>query len=558
MYSGDWTLLGSRPRLSRLIRSATGIDQDLLDGSKNLQSYSIAQRMSWASRCHTTRIEDIAYCLLGLFHVSMPLLYGEGERAFRRLQETIIQTTDDETIFAWSGVETNGTGLLAKKPARFSDAAAIAVDHGAYPRPSYTMTSGGLSMEFELSPCLMNTYITLLRCCRALPGRRAQQIGIYLCRTLVDDQYRRIPVDDVDLFSAEDQRPKEAWPYDGTPVKTVRVYAADTPMVPLAPRGGLPAVSFFQPQSLPTTIHVLGIARDELRQTPKLRRRPMTSLSTEQQLRRHLPPSPICQLGSIPSVSLDTEWQNPPNIITLKDRKRGVTLKYLPIILRVGFNSDFEPVCFVSSRRMLWRGRERIKSFVFDQNATYSRLVGKLMLPIPGPRPTWVIKGHRLHGLEAIIVHYHTVNTDCLLAITLRRDPRAASGLTWRLTVDELYSKPTVMGQIFEIVYYFLAVYIGLGVFFVVLILMVEFHLISTQPVENWGLAHRFAKKLVVAVFLAFINDPFVVGAFVWLSTYWLYKFVLRWTRAETWQAVDLATKTEEHAERIFADRSIT
>ena len=48
---------------------------------------SVADRMGWASRRQTTRTEDIAYCLLGIFDVHMPLLYGEGEKAFVRLQE---------------------------------------------------------------------------------------------------------------------------------------------------------------------------------------------------------------------------------------------------------------------------------------------------------------------------------------------------------------------------------------------------------------------------------------------------------------------------------------
>ena len=47
-------------------------------------------------------MEDIAYCLLGLFDVNMPLLYGEGRKAFVRLQHEIINQSDDESIFAWT------------------------------------------------------------------------------------------------------------------------------------------------------------------------------------------------------------------------------------------------------------------------------------------------------------------------------------------------------------------------------------------------------------------------------------------------------------------------
>lgn len=55
--------------------------------------------MSWASGRVTTREEDIAYCLLGIFDVNMPLLYGEGGKAFMRLQEEIIKRSNDLSIF---------------------------------------------------------------------------------------------------------------------------------------------------------------------------------------------------------------------------------------------------------------------------------------------------------------------------------------------------------------------------------------------------------------------------------------------------------------------------
>ncbi|KAH7160458.1 heterokaryon incompatibility protein-domain-containing protein [Dactylonectria estremocensis] len=66
-----------------------------------LDSFSIATRMSWASQRATTRREDVAYCLLGIFNINMPLLYGEGDRSFRRLQEEIIKYSDDQSILTW-------------------------------------------------------------------------------------------------------------------------------------------------------------------------------------------------------------------------------------------------------------------------------------------------------------------------------------------------------------------------------------------------------------------------------------------------------------------------
>jgi len=57
--------------------------------------------MSWAAFRETSRIEDIAYCLLGIFDVNMPLLYGEGKKAFIRLQQEIMKGTHDFSLFAW-------------------------------------------------------------------------------------------------------------------------------------------------------------------------------------------------------------------------------------------------------------------------------------------------------------------------------------------------------------------------------------------------------------------------------------------------------------------------
>jgi len=75
--------------------------QHVLETS-DLSLASVAQKMFWASNRKTTRKEDMAYCLLGLFDINMPLLYGEGEKAFLRLQEHIAATSTDHSLFAWS------------------------------------------------------------------------------------------------------------------------------------------------------------------------------------------------------------------------------------------------------------------------------------------------------------------------------------------------------------------------------------------------------------------------------------------------------------------------
>jgi hypothetical protein len=61
----------------------------------------VATKMSWAAYRETTRVEDLAYCLLGIFDVNIPLLYGEGRKAFIRLQEEILRVSADHSLFAW-------------------------------------------------------------------------------------------------------------------------------------------------------------------------------------------------------------------------------------------------------------------------------------------------------------------------------------------------------------------------------------------------------------------------------------------------------------------------
>ena len=110
--------------------------------------------MSWAANRQTTRTEDLAYCLLGLFGVSMPLLYGEGMQAFRRLQEEIIKSDNDESIFAWASDRerfdntSSYAGILAKSPADFRHSGDIVPCHPprANPMP-YMITNYGLQID---------------------------------------------------------------------------------------------------------------------------------------------------------------------------------------------------------------------------------------------------------------------------------------------------------------------------------------------------------------------------------------------------------------------------
>ncbi|KAE9570915.1 hypothetical protein CGMCC3_g13014 [Colletotrichum fructicola] len=100
-YQQNWEYVGNKTDWNGALSRVTGISPQAIDHYKP-GDYSIAERMSWASKRETTREEDKAYCLLGIFDVNMPMLYGEGAKAFRRLQEVIIQTGYDVSIFVWT------------------------------------------------------------------------------------------------------------------------------------------------------------------------------------------------------------------------------------------------------------------------------------------------------------------------------------------------------------------------------------------------------------------------------------------------------------------------
>ncbi|OSD04010.1 hypothetical protein PYCCODRAFT_169305 [Trametes coccinea BRFM310] len=99
--SRRWRVIGTKKSLADIIEEVTGIDRRILDHERPLSSVSVAQRMSWACRRKTTRVEDEAYSLMGIFGVNIPVIYGEGSNAFYRLQEEILRRIPDQSIFAW-------------------------------------------------------------------------------------------------------------------------------------------------------------------------------------------------------------------------------------------------------------------------------------------------------------------------------------------------------------------------------------------------------------------------------------------------------------------------
>ncbi|KAK1752020.1 hypothetical protein QBC47DRAFT_306371, partial [Echria macrotheca] len=172
-YSSDWVMILDKADkdAASLVSDITNIHIRYLNPSGPyllpsspcdvMYTASVSERMSWASARTTTRPEDMAYCLLGIFKIHMPMLYGEGHQAFVRLQEEIIRNSTDQTIFAWGfemplgPVGTDGalrghfSQLLAPSPVWFRNGDQFDVlesDTG----PSFHLTNSGLHIPLYL------------------------------------------------------------------------------------------------------------------------------------------------------------------------------------------------------------------------------------------------------------------------------------------------------------------------------------------------------------------------------------------------------------------------
>ena len=129
-----WRVLGSKADLAKELEHITGIPIAVLQLAQRPSEISITRRMSWAAHRTTTRKEDEAYSLLGIFDVNMPTLYGEGERAFQRLQEEILKKSTDTTLFAWGITYSMDIPIQADRDP--STANRAVVSHGSAPIPS--------------------------------------------------------------------------------------------------------------------------------------------------------------------------------------------------------------------------------------------------------------------------------------------------------------------------------------------------------------------------------------------------------------------------------------
>jgi hypothetical protein len=153
-----WKFHGTREQWADMLVDVTHIDLSLLRRQNphwipRLWRLSIADRMSWAANRQTTRPEDIAYCLFGIFNVHLPPLYGEGAaNAFLRLQEEIMRTSMDLSILAWTGKScsiSRGVSALAHSPTCFNGNMSISFADDDHEEP-FKMTNKGLHIKIPL------------------------------------------------------------------------------------------------------------------------------------------------------------------------------------------------------------------------------------------------------------------------------------------------------------------------------------------------------------------------------------------------------------------------
>lgn len=187
-YDCAWNDHGGKRLRSLEISEITGIHLADLEKSENLRGVPVGRKMSWAAQRQTTRPEDLAYCLLGIFDVNISLIYGEGSKAFMRLQEEILNKSSDMTLFAWtcqkSGVDDTGyRGILARSPAEFLHCRNITRELHIDPNTEFALTNAGLRIQASLAKRPEDDHILYVGSSLVENGLETRRVGIHLKKT---------------------------------------------------------------------------------------------------------------------------------------------------------------------------------------------------------------------------------------------------------------------------------------------------------------------------------------------------------------------------------------
>jgi hypothetical protein len=101
-FDSNWRKIGDKTIWCDVISSITGIEKAILLDSSNIDDELYSKRIHWAAKRKTSRPEDIIYCLMGLFRVHLPLIYGEGAgSAFTRLQHELFKLAPATSLLTW-------------------------------------------------------------------------------------------------------------------------------------------------------------------------------------------------------------------------------------------------------------------------------------------------------------------------------------------------------------------------------------------------------------------------------------------------------------------------
>ncbi|KAI6043476.1 hypothetical protein EDC04DRAFT_708802 [Pisolithus marmoratus] len=110
-YTWDWSLYRgcTSPNHKMDGNILTELQEVTQIGEPQLKDFSpgvddARSKLQWASTRHTTRVEDVAYSLFGIFQVSLPIIYGEtAQGALGRLLAEVISQSGDVSVLDWVG-----------------------------------------------------------------------------------------------------------------------------------------------------------------------------------------------------------------------------------------------------------------------------------------------------------------------------------------------------------------------------------------------------------------------------------------------------------------------
>ncbi|KAK3710241.1 hypothetical protein LTR37_010462 [Vermiconidia calcicola] len=415
-FDATWHLVGDKQTLSGLIADVTGISIEILLGKKVLQQYSIAQRMSWAARRSATRIEDRAYSLLGMFDVNMPMLYGEGEKSFIRLQEEIIKTSDDQSIFAWSDVQRGQPGLLAPRPDVFLQSGDIEQIQLRYGREPYTMNNRGLSMTMSLAPYLTDTYLASIRCARRNSPRTL--MVIFLRRLREDDQYARVSVRGEDLVDMS-----ITFPIDSTQIpRSTRGWTANSINIRQTRVVSLEDELFFD------RVYGFHLSKMLLEEDSKGGHRYEVSTKGRWDPEQR-------------TLTVAPGSRNGGNVGGLDIQKQNRKVKQM----RLGFDHDFNPVIFVSAGGN-YQNENPMTNLLATNTTGWNKIINaenKSFASASSARPgLWALKGDRITGLDVYLsldmIEFGGASSAQSVGRVRIQRGRLDGALVWDVEIDDL------------------------------------------------------------------------------------------------------------------------